>query len=57
MPAIRRTAARRAAARDSLLEQAARTLSIVNTKFVPRAVRDEANEVAAELITVANAAR
>jgi len=53
---VTRAKARRAAARESILEQAARSLSIVNTKFVPRAVRDEANEVAAELITVANAA-
>jgi hypothetical protein len=53
---VTRRSARRAAARESILEQAARSLSIVNTKFVPRAARDEANEVAAELITVANAA-
>ena len=52
-----RAKARRAAARESILEQAARSLSIVNTKRVPRAVRDEANEVAAELITAANATR
>ena len=52
-----RAKARRAAARESILEQAARSLSIVNTKFVPRPVRDEAEEIAAELISAANATR
>jgi hypothetical protein len=54
---VTRRSARRAAAREVLLEQAARSLSIVNTKFVPRAARDEANEMVAELITAANAVR
>lgn len=52
-----RASARRAAARESILEQAAHSLSIVNAKRVPRAVRDEASEVAASLITAANATR
>lgn len=52
-----RASTRRAAARASILEQAARTLSIVNAKRVPRAVRDEAEEIAASLITAANATR
>jgi hypothetical protein len=46
----------RDAARSSVLEQAARSLTLANDTRLPRPVRDEANEVAAELITVANAA-
>ena len=51
------TRAARRAARESLLEQAARCVSIVNTRFVPRAVKDEAEEIAAELVTAANQTR
>lgn len=47
----------RAAARDSVLEQAARSLSLANDTRLPRAVRDEAEEIAASLVTAANAAR
>jgi uncharacterized protein (UPF0147 family) len=45
----------RTAAKDSVLEQAARSLSVANDTRLPRAVRDEAEEIAAELVTVANA--
>ena len=46
----------RDAARNSVLEQAARSLSVANDTRLPRAVRDEAEEIAAELLTVVNAA-
>jgi hypothetical protein len=46
----------RDAARGSVLEQAARSLSLAADTRLPRPVRDEAEEIAAELITVANAA-
>ena len=46
----------RAAARDSVLEQAARSLTLANDTRLPRGVRDEAEEITAELITAANAA-
>jgi uncharacterized protein (UPF0147 family) len=39
-----------------VLEQAARSLSLANDTRLPRTVRDEAEEIAAELISVANAA-
>ena len=38
------------------LEQAARSLSIANDTRVPRTVRDEAEDIAACLVTVANLA-
>ena len=42
------------ASRDIALEAAARSLSIANDTRLPRAVRDEAGEIASELVTVAN---
>jgi hypothetical protein len=53
---VTRRAARRAA-KASLLDLAARTLSIVNAKRVPGTVRDEAEELAAELVALANGIR
>jgi hypothetical protein len=41
-------------ARELALEQAARSLSIAKDRRLPRAVRDEAGEIACELVTVAN---
>jgi hypothetical protein len=43
-----------AAARDSVLEQAARALSVAKDRRLPRHVRDEAGEIASELVTAAN---
>ena len=39
------------------LEQAARVLTLANDKRLPRAVRDEASVITANLITVANLVR
>jgi hypothetical protein len=39
------------------LEQAARTLAIANDTRLPRPVRDEAEDIAACLVTVANQVR
>jgi hypothetical protein len=41
-------------ARDSALEQAARCVSIANDIWTPLNVRDEAEDIAACLVTVAN---
>ena len=41
-------------ARESALEQAARALSLAKDRRLPRAVRDEAGEIASELVTAAN---
>lgn len=43
-------------ARDSALEQSARALSLAKDRRLPAAVRDEAGEIASELITVASQA-
>ena len=43
-----------AAARDLALEQAARALSVAKDRRLPRPVRDEAGEIASELVAVAN---
>ena len=43
-----------AAARESALEQASRALSVAKDRRLPRAVRDEAGEIASELVTAAN---
>ena len=43
-------------AADGALEQASRSLSIASDARVPRAVRDEAEDIAACLVTVANLA-
>lgn len=41
-------------ARDSALEQAARALSLAKDRRLPGPVRDEAGEIASELVTAAN---
>jgi hypothetical protein len=47
----------RAATRDLALEQAARSLTLANDPRLPRPVRDEATDIAACLVTVANEVR
>ena len=42
------------AVRELALEQAARSLSIAKDKRLPRPVREEAGEIASELVAVAN---
>lgn len=44
------------AARDSALEQAARALSLAKDRRLPAPVRDEAGEIASELVSIANRA-
>jgi len=44
------------AARDGTLEQAARCVSIANDIWTPLNIRDEAEDLAACLVTVANLA-
>jgi hypothetical protein len=44
-------------ARDSALEQAARVLSLANLRGLSRIARDEAEDVTACLVTVANEVR
>ena len=41
-------------ARDLTLEQAARVLSLAKDRRLPAAVRDEAGEIASELVTIAS---
>ena len=41
-------------ARDLALEQASRALSLAKDRRLPRLVRDEAGEIASELVTAAN---
>lgn len=41
-------------ARDSALEQAARALSLAKDRRLAAAVRDEAGEIASELVSIAN---
>lgn len=41
-------------ARDSALEQAARALSLAKDRRLPSTVRDEAGEIASELVSTAN---
>ena len=41
-------------ARDLVLEQSARALSVAKDRRLPRPVRDEAGEIASELVTAAN---
>lgn len=43
-----------AAARESALEQAARALSLAKDRRLPGPVRDEAGEIASELVSAAN---
>jgi hypothetical protein len=43
-----------ATAREGALEQAARALSLAKDRRLPRAVRDEAGEIASGLVAVAN---
>ena len=43
-----------ATAREGALEQAARALSLAKDRRLPRPVRDEAGEIASELVTAAN---
>jgi hypothetical protein len=47
----------RSAARDSALEQAARILTLAGDPCLSRAARDEAEDVVACLVTVANEVR
>jgi hypothetical protein len=44
------------ASRDGALEAAARSLTIANDTRLPSTVRDEAEDLAASLVTVANLA-
>jgi len=46
-----------AAARESALEQAARALTLANAGWFPSRLRDEAEDIAANLVTVANEIR
>lgn len=41
-------------ARDSALEQAARALSLAKDRRLPGPARDEAGEIASELVSIAN---
>ena len=42
------------AARDSALEQASRALSVAKDRRLPQTVRDEAGEIASELVSTAS---